>query len=123
MAPASGTLTRIHAVGVRSGCPCVLDHDLDAAGPFSGLVQDRPPGFGDIQDAIFGTTLQIMGPAETAYLSQARAVYPILDVAPPTTALRPQAVVVDERQRAQLAELGSSVEEIYLHAERVEVIR
>jgi bacillithiol biosynthesis cysteine-adding enzyme BshC len=73
-----------------------------------------------IQDAVFGTALQIMGPAETAYLSQARAIYPLLELTAPTTALRPQAVVVDERQQAQIAELGSSVEEIYLHAERVE---
>ena len=73
-----------------------------------------------IQDAVFGTTLQIMGPAETAYLAQAHAIYPLLEVVAPTTALRPQAVVVDGRQAEQLAELGSSVEELYLHAEKVE---
>lgn len=72
-----------------------------------------------IQDAVFGTTLQIMGPAETAYLAQARAVYPLLGLAAPQTALRPQALVLDARQRQQLAELGT-IEEAYLHPEAIE---
>jgi bacillithiol biosynthesis cysteine-adding enzyme BshC len=73
-----------------------------------------------IQDAVFGTTLQIMGPAETAYLAQARAVYPLLDVAAPTAALRPQAVVVEARQQEQIAELGSSLAELCLAPEAAE---
>ena len=73
-----------------------------------------------IQDAVFGTTLQIMGPAETAYLAQARAIYPLLDVTPPLTALRPQALVLDLRQRQQIADLGGSIAELYLHPEAIE---
>lgn len=73
-----------------------------------------------IQDAVFGTTLQIMGPAETAYLAQARAIYPLLDVAAPATALRPQAVVVDERQRQQLAEIGATLAELLFAPELIE---
>ncbi|MEZ5312971.1 MAG: bacillithiol biosynthesis BshC [Thermoanaerobaculia bacterium] len=72
-----------------------------------------------IQDAVFGTTLQIMGPAETAYLAQARAIYPLLELAAPTTALRPQALVVESRQRQQLDELGSSVAELLYRPERL----
>ncbi|MGE0640769.1 MAG: bacillithiol biosynthesis cysteine-adding enzyme BshC [Thermoanaerobaculia bacterium] len=72
-----------------------------------------------IQDAVFGTTLQIMGPAETAYLAQARAVYPLLELAAPTTALRPQALVVEARQRQQLDELGSSVAELLYEPEQL----
>ena len=73
-----------------------------------------------IQDAVFGTTLQIMGPAETAYLAQARAVYPLLEVVPPATALRPQALVVDGRQRQQLDELGGTIAELYLDPGTIE---
>ena len=73
-----------------------------------------------IQDAVFGTTLQIMGPAEVAYLAQARAIYPLLQVTAPATALRPQALVVDPRQRQQLVELGGATDEIYLRPEAIE---
>lgn len=59
-----------------------------------------------IQDAILGTTLQVMGPGEVAYLAQAAPAYALLGVAAPWVALRPQALVLDARQRAQLAELG-----------------
>ena len=59
-----------------------------------------------IQDAILGTTLQVMGPGEVAYLAQAAPAYPILGVEAPWVALRPQALVLDARQREQLAELG-----------------
>ena len=65
-----------------------------------------------IQDAVLGTTLQIMGPGETAYLAQAAAVYPVLGVAAPWTALRPQVLVFDRRQREHLAELGAGLEEL-----------
>jgi bacillithiol biosynthesis cysteine-adding enzyme BshC len=72
-----------------------------------------------IQDAVLGTTLQIMGPGETAYLAQAATVYPILGVEPPATALRPQALVLDGRQREQLAELGAGLEELLFASEKI----
>lgn len=65
-----------------------------------------------IQDAVLGTTLQVMGPGETAYLAQAAAIYPLLEIAPPWTALRPQALIFDARQREQLAELSGTLAEL-----------
>ena len=65
-----------------------------------------------IQDAVLGTTLQIMGPGETAYLAQAAAIYSLLGVASPWTALRPQVLVFDARQREHLAELGGELPEL-----------
>ena len=72
-----------------------------------------------IQDAVLGTTLQIMGPGETAYLAQAAAVYPLLGVAAPWTALRPQVLVFDARQREQLAELGADLPELLFSPEKI----
>ncbi len=72
-----------------------------------------------IQDAVLGTTLQIMGPGETAYLAQAAAVYPVLGVAAPWTALRPQVLVFDRRQREHLAELGAELEELLFAPEAI----
>ena len=59
-----------------------------------------------IQDAILGTTLQLMGAAELSYLTQAAALYPVLGIAPPWTTLRPQAMVLETRQIDHLDELG-----------------
>ncbi len=72
-----------------------------------------------IQDAVLGTTLQIMGPGETAYLAQAAAIYPLLGVHAPWTALRPQVLVFDARQREQLAELGAGLAELLFTPEEI----
>ncbi len=72
-----------------------------------------------IQDAVLGTTLQVMGPGETAYLAQAAAVYPILGVAAPWTTLRPQVLVFDRRQREHLAELGATLGELLFAPEKI----
>jgi bacillithiol biosynthesis cysteine-adding enzyme BshC len=58
-----------------------------------------------IQDAVLGTALQVMGPAELTYLGQARAIYDLLEVTAPATTLRPQAVVIERKQASWLAEL------------------
>ncbi len=65
-----------------------------------------------IQDAVLGTTLQVMGPGEIGYLAQAAAVYPLLGIAAPATALRPQALVLDARSAEHLAELGIGLAEL-----------
>ena len=65
-----------------------------------------------IQDAVLGTTLQVMGPGEIGYLAQAAAVYPLLGIAAPETALRPQALVLDARSAEHLAELGVGLQEL-----------
>ncbi len=65
-----------------------------------------------VQDALLGTALQVMGPAETSYLAQAAAVYRVLGLPPTWTALRPQAMILEERQIEHLEELGVSLGEI-----------
>ena len=101
----------------------------ERAEPVAELVEllERDPGLVSpgvlarpaIQDAVLGTTLQVMGPGETAYLAQAAAVYPVLGVAAPWTALRPQVLVFDRRQREHLAELGAGLAELLFAPEAI----
>lgn len=65
-----------------------------------------------VQDAVFGTTLQVLGPGEMSYMAQAAAVYPVLEVEPPHAALRPQALVLEPRQAERLAESGLSLADL-----------
>lgn len=73
-----------------------------------------------IQDAILGTTLQVMGPGELAYLAQTAPAYSLLGVEAPWVALRPQALVIDARQSAQLAELGVDLGGLLVEPDRAE---
>ncbi|MEM7582616.1 MAG: bacillithiol biosynthesis cysteine-adding enzyme BshC [Acidobacteriota bacterium] len=66
-----------------------------------------------IQDALLGTTLQIMGPAELSYMSQVAPAYSVLDIEPPWTSLRPQVLALEARQAGYLEELGVSLEELF----------
>ncbi len=84
------------------------------------IIEDNPsvisPGVlarPAIQDALLGTTLQIMGPAELSYMSQVAPVYSVLEIAPPWTSLRPQALILEDRQAGYLEELGITLEELY----------
>jgi len=61
-----------------------------------------------IQDAILGSTLQVMGPGEMSYLPQLAKLYDTLEVAAPATALRPQALVMPANQSKKLE--GAEVE-------------
>jgi len=77
------------------------------------IVRDNPavisPGVlarPAIQDALLGTTLQVLGPSEMAYMAQATGAYRVLGIDAPWTTLRPQTLVLEPRQRAQLDELG-----------------
>ncbi len=65
-----------------------------------------------IQDALLGTTLQIMGPAELSYMPQVAPIYSILGIDSPWTTLRPQGMVLEERHARYLEELSISLEEI-----------
>jgi len=65
-----------------------------------------------IQDAVLGTSLLVMGPAEMSYLAQAGAAYEELGLEPPAAVLRPQVLVLEKRQRAHLDELGVTLAEI-----------
>lgn len=77
------------------------------------IIDDNPgvvsPGVlarAAIQDAVLGTSLFLVGPGELAYLAQASAVYPVLEVEGPWTALRPQTLVLEARQAEKLEGLG-----------------
>jgi bacillithiol biosynthesis cysteine-adding enzyme BshC len=59
-----------------------------------------------LQDAALGTSLQVMGPGELSYLAQVAPLYTLLGVAAPAVALRPRALLVEERHLATLADLG-----------------
>jgi len=65
-------------------------------------VLSRPP----LQDAVFGTSVQVMGPGEMSYLAQAAPLYALLDVQAPVVAPRPRALVLEEKQLAALAQSG-----------------
>jgi len=71
-------------------------------GVVSAGVLARPA----IQDAVFGSALFLVGPGELSYLPQAAAAYAVLEVPPPVAALRPQALILEERQAEKLAEAG-----------------
>lgn len=65
-----------------------------------------------IQDAVFGTGLQVLGPAEMSYLAQVAPLYGIMGIAPPLLALRPQALVLEEHQLSKLAASGLGLESL-----------
>jgi bacillithiol biosynthesis cysteine-adding enzyme BshC len=58
-----------------------------------------------IQDAILGTTLQILGPGELSYMPQVAPVYDVLGVAAPHTTLRPQILILESHHRDKLQQL------------------
>ena len=64
-----------------------------------------------IQDAVLGTSLQLMGPGELAYMTQAAALYPLLGIEAPATSLRPQIIVIGARSRRRLEQLGLDLEQ------------
>ena len=80
--------------------------DSDPASLSPGVLA-RPA----IQDAALGTTLQVMGPAELSYLVQAAAAHALLGLSPATT-LRPQALLLEDRQAGWLDELGLPLAEL-----------
>ncbi len=65
-----------------------------------------------VQDAVLGTTLQVMGPGEMSYLAQVAPVYSVLGIEAPRTSLRPQVMVLDQRQIGYLRELGVGLGEL-----------
>lgn len=59
-----------------------------------------------IQDAVLGTTLQVLGPGEVSYIGQSAAVYPVLEVEAPWISLRPQTLVLEPHLAGKLVEAG-----------------
>ena len=65
-----------------------------------------------LQDAVLGSCLQLMGPAELSYMVQARAAYPILGIERTWTTLRPHILAIDPRQMGWVRELELSLDEL-----------
>jgi len=65
-----------------------------------------------IQDAVFGTCLQVLGPGELSYLPQAAPLYDLLEIPAPMVALRPQILILDERQRNHVSASGVGMERL-----------
>jgi bacillithiol biosynthesis cysteine-adding enzyme BshC len=74
-------------------------------GVVSPGVQARPL----IQDAILGTSLQVLGPGELSYMPQVAPLYDLLGVPAPAMALRPQILVLEGRQWEQAGDAGLSL--------------
>ena len=99
-----------------------LRGDESVKGDVAGLLQiieEEParvsPGVrarSAIQDAVFGTCLQVLGPGELSYLPQAAPLFGLLGVPAPLVSLRPQVLVLDERQQAHLTESGLGLERL-----------
>jgi uncharacterized protein YllA (UPF0747 family) len=85
---------------------CPVDELLAAIADNPGVVMPGVLARPLVQDAILGTTLQVMGPGEMSYLPQLAPLYDVLEVAPPATALRPQLLVMPGHQLKKLAETG-----------------
>lgn len=71
-------------------------------GVVSPGVQARPL----IQDAILGTSLQVLGPGELSYMPQVAPLYDLLGVRAPAIALRPQILVLEDHQWEKLDGTG-----------------
>ena len=75
---------------------------------FSPGVLARPA----IQDVVLGSSLQLMGPSELSYMTQARGAYKILGIEKTWTTLRPQMMALDRRQVGWMEELELSIREL-----------
>jgi bacillithiol biosynthesis cysteine-adding enzyme BshC len=85
---------------------------LEAIDRLPGTVSPGVLARSAIQDAVFGTDLQILGPGELSYLPQVAPLYELLGIDPPEVALRPQVLVLEERQRAKIEATGLSLAEL-----------
>lgn len=79
----------------------LLETIADNPGVVSPGVLARPA----IQDAILGTSLQLLGPGELSYMGQAAASYRALELDAPWIAARPQVLVLESHHREKLQEL------------------
>lgn len=84
-----------------------------------GLVEREPervsPGVRArpaIQDAIFGTDLQVVGPGELAYLPQAAPLFELLETPAPWAVPRPRLLVLEEHQADKLEATDLTLDEL-----------
>jgi bacillithiol biosynthesis cysteine-adding enzyme BshC len=102
----------------------------DAGGTIEELLRivDENPGVvspgvmarAAIQDAVLGTSLQVLGPGELSYMAQAGAGYPVLEVEAPWVALRPQTLVLESHLIDKLAETGVSLADLTGDTQRLD---
>src|SRR6185295_11029038 len=59
-----------------------------------------------VQDAVLGTSLQVLGPGELSYMAQAAVTHRLLEVEAPWVTLRPQTLVLEAKQAEKLEDLG-----------------
>jgi uncharacterized protein YllA (UPF0747 family) len=88
----------------------------DNPGLVSPGVLARPA----VQDAVFGTALQLLGPGELAYMAQSSAVHSVLEIPAADVVLRPHVVVLAGHQLEKLAESGLSLANLYADRQELE---
>jgi bacillithiol biosynthesis cysteine-adding enzyme BshC len=100
-----------------------VEREAEPVETLLAIIRDNPavvsPGVlarPAMQDAVLGTTLQVLGPSEMAYMAQAAAAYRVLDLPAPWTTLRPQTLVLERRQEEQLSSLGLSFKDLETYA-------
>lgn len=81
----------------------------DNPGLVSPGVLARPA----VQDAVFGTALELLGPGELAYMAQSSAVHAFLGVPPAEVVLRPHVVVLAAHLEEKLAESGLTLADLH----------
>ncbi len=135
--PGEAPLFVIDDIGERRRVVWTGDDDYRLRGGDGGTVDDlleraaRSPGTLSpgvlarpvVQDAVFGTTLMVLGPGELAYMTQARSLYEPLGVPAPAVALRPQVLLLGARERRwldRLAAEGLYLADILLPADELE---
>ncbi|MEM9290499.1 MAG: bacillithiol biosynthesis cysteine-adding enzyme BshC [Acidobacteriota bacterium] len=83
---------------------------LEALADNPGVVSPGALARPAIQDAVLGTTLQVLGPGELSYMVQAAGVHRTLGLPGAAVTLRPQALILDQRQLDHLQELKVPLE-------------
>jgi bacillithiol biosynthesis cysteine-adding enzyme BshC len=73
-----------------------------------------------VQDAILGTSLHLMGPAELSYMTQVAAVYPVLGIEAPWVTLRPHMLILESHQVEQMEEVDVTLEDLLGEREALE---
>lgn len=91
---------------------CSLRDLLRAIEENPGVVSPGVLARPAIQDAVLGTTLQVMGPGELSYMAQVSALYPLLEIEPPLTSLRPQTLVIEAHQLEKASEIGITLADL-----------
>jgi bacillithiol biosynthesis cysteine-adding enzyme BshC len=65
-----------------------------------------------VQDAIFGTSLLVLGPGEASYIPQVAPAYDVLDIPAPAVLVRPQALVLPSHQIDKLSSFDLTLTEL-----------